>query len=148
MTGLRDADPRIRRLAARVLEAAQGNQVVGALAKTVHDKDASVRAAALRSLGVLLAAISPDDWDADVVTAVVSAAADPDPGVRIAAVRALRGATLDAAIDALVSALADTEGAIRSEAASALRGRCTAHVSEQLLIASYDDLPEVRAAAL
>jgi HEAT repeat protein len=150
-----DPNEQVRALAVDALSHRPLSGAVPTLVSAIGHHDISVRRSVVELLGSYLAAIPPNEWNTDVAIAVGSLTADPDPSVRIAAIRALRGATVGNAIEPLLSALTDKDGSIRREAAIALRGRAIAgrrhhhaRVIEELINASRDDLPTVRTAAL
>jgi HEAT repeat protein len=141
-------DERVRSLAVDALSTRPLPGAIPGLAAAISGGDISARRSAVELLNAQLSPRAPDEWDSRAVTALAAATADPEPTIRLAAVRALRGATLEIAVKALLSSLADRDGAVRSEAAAALTGPHNTHVVEALLNVSHDDLPGVRAAAL
>ena len=124
-----DPDEQVRALAVDALSHRPLQDAVSVLVSALGQDDISVKEISSRTPGRYLSAGRPDEWDTDVVTVVGSVTVDPDPGVRIAAVCALRGATVDNAIEPRRSALTDTDGSVRREAAVALGGRHNAQLS-------------------
>jgi HEAT repeat protein len=108
---LSDEDPRVRaRVATLLLRSRARDRAEVTLEAMIRSNDPVWRAEAVRS------------WvGADKGARVAAgAAADPDPGVRRAALSALAGSREEASIHALVAALGDAEPSLRAAAVDAL----------------------------
>ncbi|AXQ55539.1 HEAT repeat domain-containing protein [Streptomyces koyangensis] len=112
-----------------------------AVRRSLTDPDAGVREAAVAAIGMW-----PDHVD-DVADALVKAAGDPEPAVRVRAVRAL--SDCDGALDLLLAASTDEDDEVR-EAAVTLLGRHSAdeEAFDGLLRALEDESPDVRIRAI
>ena len=171
LEALTDDDPELRGMAAWALGEIKSPAALPALLRARLDADVLARAMIVRSIGeVEVESAIPDLIDAlrDPQAAVRSAAAsalgefagrsqateavegaldDVDPGVRQAAVLALRDLAGYAAAPALRRALGDSAASVRGLAAEVL-GQLRARDSwRQLAAALRDPVPEVRAQA-
>jgi hypothetical protein len=108
-----DPDPVVRRSAAAALAGLREPEAVAALTTALGDQDASVRVAALSSLGVLR-----DGAQAPAMIQLLSR--DPDAAVRRAAVRALARLGSEEARRGLEAAARDPDASVRQAAVFAL----------------------------
>jgi HEAT repeat protein len=117
IAGASDEDVRVRRAAVEILGDLPLREAGGVLRAAVRDRDATVRATALRSLA--------RTGDAAAVPVASEALVDAEPAVRLAAIYAVE-TLLDrspGAADSIRNLLADPDPAVRATAASAiLRG--------------------------
>jgi HEAT repeat protein len=112
--GASGEDVRVRRAAVEVLGDLPDRDATGALRTAVRDLDTTVRATALRSLA--------RSGDAAALPVALEALADPEPAVRLAAIRAVdvfTGASADAT-SSIRNLLADPDPAVQAAASSAI----------------------------
>ncbi|TMB61144.1 MAG: cyclic nucleotide-binding domain-containing protein, partial [Chloroflexi bacterium] len=127
LSGLRDADPVVRRVSAEILRQLALPATADALRAALDDPDEDVRRSAVKALAGL--------GQADVLERFAN---DADPEIRVS-VAAARG------LDALVAVAADPDPAARRAVADAVAGRAGAAVALVPLLADAD--PSVRRAA-
>jgi HEAT repeat protein len=141
--GASGGDVRVRRAAVEILGDLPDREGADALRTAVRDLDATVRATALRSLARV--------GDAAALPVALGALIDPEPAVRLAAIRTvddLAGGSADTA-DSIRDLLADADPAVQAAASSAiLRGpsRADALVVLRRMLETED--PRVRESAL
>ncbi len=162
---LLDPEPRVRRLAVAMLDAAD-ERGAGALRRALEDEDALVRANAVDALGrsgaiddaVLGRALADDDPDVRLAATTAlrgtgttpdSLLDDPDAAVRsAAAVTLLAGDARERAADVLRACLADASPERRRAAIGQTRSAAPADVAAFLAPLVADPSPAVRGAAL
>jgi HEAT repeat protein len=112
--GASGADVRVRRAAVEILGDLPDREAAGALRIAVRDLDATVRATALRSLARA--------GDTGALPAALGALVDPEPAVRLAAIRAVDTLTNGSAdtSDSISNLLADPDPAVQAAAAAAI----------------------------
>ena len=129
--GLRDDNPRVRSLSAEILGRLGRTEAIDDLTALLGDGGGEVRAAAIGAIGAIGAGstaigAAADGAAADLRPAIEAVAAhldDPDPSVRVAAVRELGrldGSVIATRCDAIAD---DPDPAVRGELAVALVGR-------------------------
>lgn len=112
-----DPDPLVREISLRGLRALGGGDAATAMARLLDDPTINVRAAVLKEL----AGAAKDNPEPDVAAHVIAyAAREADPDLLVHAVRFLREAGGDEAVEALVVQLANPSWRVRAEAAEAL----------------------------
>ncbi len=131
----RDPDPHVRRLAVELLSTSGEGRVLGTLVERSTDEDAIVRMHAIRGLARSSATDDPAVFE--------HALRDPDPGVRRAAIEALRTMSAARTIEPF---LADADPAVAAAAGVALLPAREA--ADRLLELLSDPDPEVRLATV
>lgn len=112
-----DPDPLVREISLRGLRALGGGDAATAMARLLDDPTINVRAAVLKEL----AAAAKDNPEPEVAAHVIAyARREADPDLLVHAVRFLREAGGDEAVEALVAQLANPSWRVRAEAAEAL----------------------------
>ncbi|MGX1710279.1 HEAT repeat domain-containing protein [Streptomyces albidoflavus] len=142
LSALGESEPEDRAAALRAFGDMFPTGVGGAaVRRSLTAPDAEVREAAVAAIGKW-----PDHAD-DVVDALVKAAGDPEPTVRVRALRAL--SDRDGALDLLLAASTDEDDEVRA-AAVILLGRHSAdeEAFDGLLRALEDESPDVRIRAI
>jgi HEAT repeat protein len=135
----RDPDPRVRRLAAEMLEGAGGSRVRDAIEALLDDEDATVRAHAVRALG-------DDRIDPRVLERALS---DDDAVVRRSAAIALRAATSVPEAAAHLEALtSDRDHAVAAASAVGLLAVSRRDAVERLRRLLSERDPDARLAVL
>lgn len=135
----RDPDPHVRRLAIEILGVAADDRARGALVQALEDDDPLVRVNAVIGL-----------HGYEEVALFERALEDPDAGVRLAAVSALRTQMSDQAVAGrLTRRIDDPDPSVAAAAAAALMwGPSRQAASERLRRSLAADDPDVRMAAL
>jgi len=144
VAAMKDESPYVRGGVARALAELESPVTVAALAEALKDQAPSVRLCAVESLISLAEA-----GRADAIGSLISAVANTDVKVRLAAIFRLGLLRADGASEAMIDRLVnDSDSRVRAEAAIAIGLIGGRRGAEALLGAVHDDDPRVRGAVL
>lgn len=141
LEALQDADPGIRREAARILVSLRGSEATDALVEAaLRDAEPMVRVAAVEALSGLR--------NDKALAALSQLAGDKDESVRLTVIRQLGSTGMASAVGPLKAALRDPLPEIRERATASLGQIRTPEAREALLAAARDSDGLVRRAAV
>jgi HEAT repeat protein len=138
LAGLADTNPGIRISAIQALGKVPGEEIKAKILKLFRDRDPSVRIAAIQALA------SRDDLAPAFFLGLLD---DPNPAIRLAALRFLGRVHHEQVADALLPALSDEDATVREATAAALGSIRNLCAVESLVVSLIDEARSVRQAA-